>query len=235
MSSPQFPPLFTGLATAGMDPFRVACDAARNGCDAGLVTYDIVPDRLRACVVFAPEVTLQEAMIMLPLCGIGFQNALGALVPPEVSLHLEWPGGLRLNGARCGGLQAAASPDSDKGQVPDWLVIRLDLTLWADQEDTGMTPDVTSLYAEGCSDLDPRDMLEAWVRHTLVWINRWEEDGVEPVHNEWTGLAHGIGEPLALDGASGTFRGIDENFGLLLQQGDHTAIIPMTRILTEVS
>lgn len=233
MSGPQFPPLFSGMATAGADPFAAACDAARAGCDAGLVAYDITPERLRAGVVFAPEIALGKAMIMLPICGIGFQNALGALAPPEVSLHLEWGGGLRLNGARCGGLQAAASP-ADPEAIPDWLVIGLDLTLWADKEETGETPDVTSLYAEGCREVDPQMLLEAWVRHTLVWINRWAEDGVKPVHGEWTGLAHGIGEPVRQGDATGVIRGIDESFGLLLQQESGAQIIPLTANLRDM-
>ncbi|MEM9639397.1 MAG: DUF4444 domain-containing protein [Pseudomonadota bacterium] len=234
MSGAQFPPLFSGLVTAGADPFRVACDEAAKGCDAGLVAYDITPDHLRAAIVFAPEVALRDAMVMLPVCGVGFQNAFGASAPPEVSVHLEWGGGLRLNGARCGALHAAAAPH-DPNRTPDWLVIGLDLTLWLDQEDTGLTPDVTSLHAEGCRDVDPRDLLEAWVRHTLVWINRWDEEGVKPVHNEWTGLAHGIGEPITLQDETGTFRGIDENFGLVLQQEDGSTIIPLTSTLREMS
>ena len=58
------------------------------GCDAGLVVHNISPDTLRAAIVFAPEVTLEEAIVMLPTCGIGFQNALGALAPPAVAVHL---------------------------------------------------------------------------------------------------------------------------------------------------
>ncbi|WP_299829663.1 biotin/lipoate--protein ligase family protein [uncultured Roseobacter sp.] len=234
MSGAQFPPLFSGLVTAGADPFPVACEEAIKGCDAGLVTYDIAPDRLRAAIVFAPEISLRDAMVMLPVCGVGFQNAFGALAPPEVSVHLDWDGGLRLNGARCGTLQAAAAP-GDPDSAPDWLVIGLDLTLWSDQEETGTTPDVTSLNAEGCSEVDPMELLEAWVRHTLVWINRWDDEGVKPVHTEWTGLAHGIGKEITLQGKTGTFRGIDETFGLLLQQDAGSTIIPLTSTLREIS
>lgn len=233
MSGPQFPPLFTGMATAGADPFTAACSEAHKGCDAGLVTYDISRETLRAAIVFAPEIALRNAVVMLPVCGIGFQNALGALAPPEVSLQLEWDGGLRLNGARCGELQAAALP-ADPDTVPGWLVVGLEVSLRTDLEDTGATPDVTCLYAEGCSEVAPLDLLEAWVRHTLVWINSWSEDGVAPVHTEWTGLAHGIGTPITYGTHTGTFRGIDETFGLLLQQDSGARIIPMTDTLKDM-
>ncbi|WP_187428881.1 hypothetical protein ROLI_016640 [Roseobacter fucihabitans] len=232
MSGPAFPPLFQGLATAGADPFAAACSEARAGCDAGLVTYDITLDRLQAAIVFAPEVPLRDAMVMLPLCGIGFQNALGALAPPEVSVHLEWQGNIRVNGAVCGAMQVAASPQEPE-QEPDWLVVGLTLELWSAGQDKGDTPDKTTLYDEGCSEVDAVHLLEAWVRHSLVWLNRWDEDGVRPIHIEWTGLAHGKGDTLSFGAQSGTYIGVDETFGLLLQQDAQTVMIPITQTLTE--
>ncbi|WP_300035100.1 biotin/lipoate--protein ligase family protein [uncultured Roseobacter sp.] len=233
MSSPQFPPLFTGMATAGADPLAAACAEAGRGCDAGLVTWDIRPERLRAAVVFAPEVSLAEAMVMLPICGVGFQNALGALAPPEVSVHLDWSGTIRVNGARCGALTPVAS-SKDASEVPDWLVIGLDLTFSDGTEETGLTPDVTSLSAEGCAETDPRDLLEAWVRHTLVWINRWMDEGLRPVHREWEGIVHGLNEDTRRGGHTGTFLGVDEGFGMLLQNEGRTSIIPMTDTLQDI-
>ncbi|WP_375230548.1 biotin/lipoate--protein ligase family protein [Roseobacter sp. S98] len=232
MSGPQFPPLFTGMATAGADPVTAACTEARNGCDAGLVTYDITAERLRAAIVFAPEVPLAEALIMLPVCGIGFQNALGALAPPEVSVHLEWAGGIRLNGAAAGSISCTAGGTDPKAE-PDWLVIGLDVALADGTQETGETPDVTTLYAEGCSEVDPGDLLEAWVRHSLVWLNRWTDEGLRPLHREWEGLASGLKEEVTQSGHTGTFIGVDETFGMLLQHDGQTRIIPLTDTLQD--
>ena len=79
MIPPRFPPLFTGQDAQGGDPFALAVAAADVGCDAGLVMYDLAADRLRAAIVFAPEVTLSDAAVILPICGVGLQNAIGAL------------------------------------------------------------------------------------------------------------------------------------------------------------
>lgn len=228
MSDPAFPPLMSGLAVTGQeDPFETACQRAVLGCDAGLVVHNLAPDYLRAALVFAPEVPLSQAMAMLPTCGIGLQNALGALAPPEVAVHLEWGGGLRINGARCGTLRVAAST-SAPNEVPDWLVVGLQLPLWPASEDGGETPDETALYAEGCADVKAPALLESWARHTLHWISRWEEDGLEPLHAEWRGLAHGLGEEGTWHGATGTFLGVDEDFGMLLRDDDTTHLIPLT-------
>lgn len=231
MSSPTFPPLFSSLAVEGqIDPFDKACVEATRGCDAGLVVHNLSANDLRAAIVFAPDVALQDAMAMLPLCGVGFQNALGALAPPEVSVHLDWTGGLRINGATCGGLRVAAASD-DPTAEPDWLVVGLTLPLWPASDDPGHTPDQTALYAEGCADVNAVDLLESWVKHTLVGINTWLEEGSKPLHSEWRGLAHGIGEETEMRGKSGTYLGIDERFGMLLRDAESTHLIPLTDLL----
>lgn len=230
MITPSFPPLFTGQDAAGGDPFALACATAEAGCDAGLVIYDLAPDTLRAAIVFAPDVPLSQAAVMLPLCGVGFQNALGALAPPEVGVHLGWEGGIYVNGGRCGALRMAASGQPE--DEPDWLVIDLTLTLWPQSDDTGLTPDDTALYAEGCAEVDAVALLEAWVRHTLVGINAWADTGTAFLHREWSGLAHGLDGQITLGGHSGTFTGLDETLGVLLKVDDTTVLVPLTANLT---
>ncbi len=229
MREVQLPPLFSALAVDD-DPFDAARAEATKGCDAGLVTYRLASDMMRAAIVFAPEVPLRAAMAVLPVCGIGFQNALGALAPPEVGVHLDWDGAIRLNGARCGKLRAA-SATVDDDCVPDWLVIGLELRIWPEDEETGQTPDETALLSEGCAEVDAHDLLEAWVRHTLVWVNRWSDEGALPVHKEWTGLAHGIGEPVTFGAQTGKLLGVDEDFGMLLRTEDGTQLIPLSQLL----
>lgn len=230
MREPQFPPLFTGQNAEGRDPFALACAAADTGCDAGLVIYDLAPDQMRAAIVFAPDVILSQAAAMLPICGVGFQNALGVLAPPEVGIHLGWDGAIYVNGGRCGALRIAASGTPEV--EPDWLVIDLTLTLWPATEDTGLTPDQTALYAEGCADVDAITLLEAWVRHTLVSINAWADNGMANLHREWAGLAHGLEGDLSVAGKSGSYVGLDENLGLLLKIDAETVLIPLTENLT---
>ncbi|WP_085868089.1 biotin/lipoate--protein ligase family protein [Pseudoruegeria aquimaris] len=230
-----------GLPLSGaQDPFERACAQAALGCDAGLVAYNLGADTLRAALVLAPEVPLRAAMAMLPTCGVGFQNALGALAPPEVAVHLEWGGAIRVNGASCGRLRAAAS-SADPEAVPDWLVIGLEVS-WMppDPEAPGATPDATGLIAEGCAELDPGHLLESWARHTLVWINRIEDvdaSGRAALHTDWRALAHGLGEeivqPWRGEALSGTFLGVDEDFGMLLRQGTETRLLPLTGLLEE--
>lgn len=224
-----FPPLLWGEEVTS-DAFDHACQRALLGCDAGLVAYRIGADVLEGALVFAPEVPLRQAMAMLPVCGVGFQNALGVMAPPEVSVHLDWDGGIRVNGAACGRFRCmAATPDPEV--VPDWLVVGFSLPLIPESDRPGDTPDQTSLYAEGCAEVSPPALLEAWARHSLNWINRWEDEGGRALHSEWRGLAQGLGEDVVRDGREGTFLGVDEDFGMLLRDGETTHVIPLTTLL----
>ena len=230
MTTPQFPPLFTGQDAQGGDPFAMAIAAADAGCDAGLVIFDLAADRLRAAIVFAPDLTLADAAVILPVCGVGLQNAIGALGPPEVSVQFGWDGTVYVNGGRCGVLRIAASGTPDV--EPDWLVIELTLSLWPDSDETGLQPDQTALYAEGCAEIDAISLLEAWARHTLVGINTWTDSGTAQIHREWQGLAHGLEGEVTAGSLTGTYIGLDDRLGLLLKIDDTTTLIPLTTNLT---
>lgn len=229
--TPSFPPLMQGIAVnPGEDPFERACAMAALGCDGGTVSYAVLANRLGAALVFAPEVTLEQAMAMLPVCGVGFQNALGALGPPEIAVHLNWDGTIRINGAVCGRLRVAAAGPA---QAPDWLVVGLEVALMQTGATPGENPDVTSLYDEGCSEVDPVTLLESWARHSLVWINRWSEEGNAPLHKEWMGLVPNVGEEVTQSGKTGTFLGVDDLFGMLLRHDGGTDLISMSSLLED--
>jgi biotin-(acetyl-CoA carboxylase) ligase len=231
--APRFPPLMVGEPVEGAtDPMAHARALAALGCDGGTVVYNIQADRLRAAIVFAPEVALEDAMAMLPVCGVGFQNALGALAPPEVAVHLTWEGGIRLNGAACGALRVSADPVAPDA-VPDWLVVGFDLPVLLTDAAPGAAPERTALYEEGCSEVSLTQLVESWARHTLVWINRWQEEGNAPLHAEWMGLLQGVGEAVSRDGLSGTFLGLDDRFGMLLRDAQTTHLVPMSRLLED--
>jgi BirA family biotin operon repressor/biotin-[acetyl-CoA-carboxylase] ligase len=224
----QFPPLFQGEAVTGTaDPFDRAVALAVAGTDPGTVVYNLGGGTLRASLILAPEVPLEEAMSMLPVCGLGFQAALGALAPPEVAVHLDWAGGIRVNGATCGRFRARAS-GANPNETPDWLIIGLELNVQTLEGNPGNDPDRTSLIEEGCGEVEPERLLESWVRHTLYWINRWQEDGPRPVHAEWRGLAKNLGEDITFNGETGTFVGVDEFFGMLMRMDGETKLIPLS-------
>jgi len=231
--APSFPPLLKGEETVhAMDPFAKAVASAALGTDPGLVCWADDKSALRAALVLAPEAPLERAVGIAFAVALGLGDALGALAPPEVAVHYVWPGGFKINGADCGAMRVAASTSDPKAE-PDWLVIGLEIPyLPSSKTEPGSRPDQTSLIEEGCIDVTPLKLLESWSRHTLVWINRWLDDGFQPVHAAWRERAWGMGEELA-DGD--LFMGIDELGGMLTKTPHSTELRPLTAILDDPS
>lgn len=234
--TPVFPPLLKGMAAGPSNPVPIAIAQAERGVDAGLLVWSQTEERLRAALVLAPETPLEQSMAGLIACAVGVQNALGALAPPETAVHLDWTGDLRLNGAHVGNLRAIAA-QPDPAIVPDWMVVALDLTLrLPDRLEPGQTPNWTALDQEGCGDLEPITLLEAWARHSLLWLSGLDEpQGRNALYREWKGLVWNLGKQIVLphpDGPlSGTFLGVDENFGMILKTAGGTRLLPLTDLL----
>lgn len=234
--TPSLPPLFRGEATGG-DAFAVAVARGRAGADPGLIVHRVRPDHLSAAIVLAPEVPLAAAMAMVFAAANGFADAFGALAPSEVAAQFDWPGGLRINGGRCGGFRAAASTRDPEAE-PDWLVIGLDLRFFAEAgHEPGETPGETTLWEEGCGEIEPLRLLESWSRHMLVWIHHWLDEGMARLHENWRGRAFALGRDVMVTVAgeriSGHFVGVDELGGMLLRQGGATRLLPLTLMLEE--
>ncbi len=235
-AEPQFPPLLSGVKTqAGVDPFEKAVADAQTGrAEIGHLYWSPDDDTLRAAIVFEPEIALAEAAPILFAVANGLNDCIGALAPPEVGLHHVWPGGVKVNGAFCGGLRVQV-PSWEGAEAPDWMVIGLTLAIASTADDPGRRPDVTALAEEGCGHLSRVRLLESWSRHTLVWVNRWEDDGYRPIFEAWLGRADGRGNTVTIETqegpVSGTFLGLDEHGGALLKTGQDMRTIPLLTML----
>lgn len=233
-----FPPLLNGRPTqSGVNPFDKAVAAAAAGrTEAGDVWWSDDAETLRAAVVFEPDCQLKDAMAMVFAAGCAMNDALGVLTPPETGVAHVWPDGVKVNGAWCGALTAAADVEEPDDE-PGWLVVGAALSLRADEIDPGENPDVTALSEEGCGDISHIELIESWSRHLLVWINTWEDDGFKPLHDAWLNRAEGRGDSVAFahDGRleRGVFLGLDEHGGMLLKTEDGTRTIPLAGMLTK--
>lgn len=232
---PSFPPMFRGEALrADMDPFAKAISSAMRGIDPGLIVWSEDTTSARAALVLAPEEPLERAMAMLFAAALGLSDAMGALAPPEVAVHFVWPDRVKINGALCGHLQATASttkPDEE----PNWLVVGFEIPLLPVRDnEPGATPDQTTLAEEGCGEITAAELIGSWSRHTLVWINRYVDDGMAPLHGAWRDKCDTLGEVIEAP-TSGVFMGLDELGGMLLKNGSGTHCYPLTQILESKS
>ena len=195
------------------------------------MVYNLTHEALRATFIFLQKFH-QQSNDYVANMRYWLSNALGALAPPEVAVHLLWSGGILINGARCGKLRVSAN-HQDPTKVPDWLCVGLELDLWPASENMGETPNETALYAEGCQRLT-LNLLEAWARHTLNWLTRWEADGQERFTTSGEDLHMGLEKTNHMKDSNAVFMGVDDNFGMLLRDEDGTTSnIPLTTLLEE--
>lgn len=230
---PRFPPMLRGKETLpGTDPFAKAVAEAALGTDPGLIVWEPSAEALRAALVLAPEAPLERSVGIAFAVALGLGDAIGALAPPEVAVHYEWPDGIRINGGLCGRLRVAASTEDPRAE-PDWLVVGVELRfLPPGPEEPGLRPDETCLVEEGCGELAPRLLLESWSRHTLVWIHRWLDEGFRPIHEAWRARAWKLGGELP---EGGIFLGLDELGGMLFRTGRTTGLHPLSSMLEDLS
>lgn len=227
MSQPTFPPALRGESLpAHADPFLKAQTLATQGADPGLILWSEDVANFRVAVILAPEMPLKQAMGAVYAAQLGFADALGALAPPEVAVHFIWPNRIKVNGAKCGALRYAASTRTGSDE-PDWLVIAIDVPMIPVAAlEPGVTPDETTLYDEGCTDLTPAQLIESWSRHMLVWLHHFMDDGMEPLHRGWSGKCDTLGQHIDTP-EPGTFMGLDEHGNMLLRDATGTRAIPL--------
>ena len=220
----SFPPLFRGeCVPSNTSTFMKAIIAAKNNVDPGLIFYSEDIATLEASIVFAPDIALKKALGMVLVMQMGLADSLGALAPPEVAVHFNWPNTIKVNGAFCGETFYQASL-VDENAIPEWLVIGFKIPfLWEKEEEAGENPNKTVLSNEGCIEMTPNSLLESWSRHSLVWINRFLDEGLSPVHKAWCEKCDNMGETLP-GSISGKFVGLDEDGNMIIRTGKKTLI-----------
>jgi biotin-(acetyl-CoA carboxylase) ligase len=165
---------------------------------------------------------------------LGVADALGSLIPPVVAVTFGWPDRIEVNGGIAGGVRMTGAETTAPDQVPAWLLFGFGLAVrgdWHDGVEPGEDARRTTLADEGCGDLLTTDLLEAFGRHFLSWINRWQEDGVEPVRQAWMARATGLGKSIELEiggqKRQGTFAGLTETGALRLVKDGVTQTISL--------
>jgi BirA family biotin operon repressor/biotin-[acetyl-CoA-carboxylase] ligase len=231
---PEFPPLYRPFAvTPELDPFERCINVATDGAEPGTLLWSIGQEACECAVVLAPEQSLEASLPVVLVAMLALGDALGSLVPPLVAVTFGWPDRLEVNGGVVGGVRMATAPATTPAAPPDWLVIGFGVALrgpWGEAE-PGDDLHRTTLADEGCAEVVTVDLLEAFARHFLAWINRWQEDGVGPVLQAWMSRATGLGKPIDIEVGGhkrrGTFAGLTESGAMRLVKEGVTQTISL--------
>lgn len=232
----RLPPAYRLVAFDSVDSTNEeAKRLARAGAEDGTVVWARAQTRGRGRsgrIWDSPRGNLYVSLVLRPDCppaaaaqlsfvaALGAGGALGEVLPPLVAVEFKWPNDILINRRKAGGiLLEAESIGSDR---LDWLVLGLGINVVERPPETAFP--ATSLREEGAGDVTVEMLLEAFARHFLAWVNRWLEDGFEPVRLAWRGQARGRGEAIRVRlpdrEIDGIFEDIDGRGALLLRRPD---------------
>ena len=171
-------------------------------------------------MILRPECPLKDAAQLGMAAALALGDAIGSVAPPLVEVTYKWPNDVLANGRKVAGILLEAQ--GGEGGGVDWLVLGLGANIKTFPKDSE-TP-ATGLHFEGCpSSVGESDLLQAFARHFLSWVNVWLEDGFEPIRRAWLRHAEGKGEMIRVrlprETLEGRFQDLDGEGHLLLDQG----------------
>ncbi len=214
------------------DAFEEAARAAGDGAADGTLFWSRRADRADCALVLEPDRPLRRARQISYIAMLAMGDALGALVPPVVSVSFGWPDRILVNGAVAGGIRMATGDG-----VSAWLVVGVTIQVAGEPHDYSpeREGDRTSLFEEGCGKVDAPDLMERFARNFLNWVNRWKDDGFAPVKAAWLARAAEMGKPIALDlggrRRAGTFTGLDDTGDLVLDGSKDCRTVGLAEVL----
>lgn len=160
---------------------------------------------LHCALIVEPEYDNVAAEQLAYVAMVSAGTAIADIVAPMTGLRWRWPDEIYINDLKSGLVQLAF-PEGNAGPYP-WLVLGLSVNV-AEHPPNPEPERYNSLHASGTPEATVGDLLEAFSRHFLSWINRWAEQGFEPVRKAWLLRADGIGERISVSLGDGLLDGI---------------------------
>lgn len=233
--SPQLPPHYELVELSSVDSvvgeaIRRACDGAEEGTLVWAGEQSDARTRnggrwfspqgnLHCSLILRPEFSNASGGQLAYVAALAAGSALAELLSPMTGLRYGWPGDLYINELKAGQFVIAAP-----GAYTDpyeWLVLGTMINI--EHHPPNPEPEeFNSVHSSGAPEVTVAQTLENFARYFLHWINRWAEDGFEPIRRQWQIRAEGVGESvdihIADETLSGTFVEVDEEGRLVMRQ-----------------
>lgn len=177
------------------------------------------PGNLHCSLILRPDFPNASSGQLAYVAALAAGSALAELLSPMTGLRYGWPDGLYINELKAGRFVLAA-PDAYTDPY-EWLILGVMINI-AHHPPNPEPEQFNSVHASGAPEVTVAHALEHFARYFLHWINRWAEDGFEPIRRQWQMRAEGIGESvdiaIADETLSGTFVEVDDEGRLVMRQ-----------------
>lgn len=171
-------------------------------------------------LVLRPDCEAAEAAELGFLAAVAMAEAIGSVSPP-VEVTFKWPNDVLLHDRKVAGILLESR--SAAGGGLEYLILGCGVNVAHFPRDTAYP--ATSMHFEGVpKEVTEVELLAAFSRHFLSWVNRWLDQGFAPVRKAWLRHAASLGERIEVrlpkETLSGIFRDIDAQGYLLLELDD---------------
>jgi BirA family biotin operon repressor/biotin-[acetyl-CoA-carboxylase] ligase len=178
------------------------------------------PGNLYCAVIFRPEDPPAVATQLIYVTAIALWAAMAACVSPLTELHYRWPNDILLLDDKVAGLMLARAPR----EFDNWMVVGIAVNVVNHPVELGSP--ASSMGPDGGSEVSNVKLLELFSRHLLNWLNRWSDEGFEPIRKAWIQRAKGVGERLEVvlndETVEGVFIELDDNGAMVMELSDGT-------------
>ncbi len=164
------------------------------------------PGNLSCALILEPDYNNPIAQQLIHVATVAAGTAMAEVLSPMTGMSLGWPGKLYVNNLLTG---IVSFTPAESGQDPwPWVVIGLRINVT--QHPANPEPELyNSIHASGeTEDVNAEELMAFFARHFLRLINRWSEEGFEPVRKAWMQRAEGLNTSQRVSLGNTTIEGV---------------------------
>lgn len=158
---------------------------------------------LHCAVVLRPEDPFEVCCQLSLLASVCTGQAITLVGEPMEELRLGWPNDVYLNRGKVAGVHL--SGELGANDAVNWMVVSVNVNTFNHPTSLGFA--ASSLRGEGFTNFERVDLLEGFSREFLAWLNRWADQGLEPVRKAWSWRADWRDDEHSVDYDGRTHRG----------------------------
>jgi hypothetical protein len=166
------------------DAFAHACRIAPER-GAGTLVYVGRFDLAEFAVVLEPSEPLSTARRAFYAGMVALTDALRAHAPPNKTVAIDWPDGVRIDGGLVGGGRMGWPPSVREDEPPAWLVFGAMIRTAMTDPGPGVHPLASALDEEGFGEAGAVQLTESFARHLMRAIDSWQVDGFDGVAHDY--------------------------------------------------
>lgn len=243
-SSPNIPALYDLVMLDVTDSSRAHAERlARNGADEGTLVWTKAQQEgigrsgnywmsgnrnLHCAIVLRPKDSFETCCQCGLIATICAAMAIARQAEPLGVFRYRWPNDITLNQGKLVGITLSGEISNS---AVDWMVVALNVNVYDHPQGKGF--EAASMRSEGFQSFDRVQVLEAYTREFLSWLNRWSEEGFEPVRKAWLFKGHQkndlVNVKLGDACISGVFKNIDSQGAITLETKSTTETIPLSK------